>query len=139
MSEQAEKPIEDRVKILETLHRNTRIAIIILVGYSVYDVISRDTGSDIIFAYKVKATQFDLVDGQSTVYGSWKVLDEETKETGIVIENALGQQVKVMADSVTLSEGGVNPHVRAKLDQEGLHLFDGSNEASMEEDASLNE
>lgn len=139
MQEKTDKPVEERLKILETLHRNTRIAIIILVGYSVYDVISRDTGSDIIFAYKVKATQFDLVDGQSTVYGSWKVLDEDTEETGIVIENSLGQQVRVTANSVTLSEGGVNPYMRAKLDQDGLQLFDSTNDAPLNEDTSLAE
>lgn len=134
MPEQTDKTLEERVKILETLHRNTRIAIIILVGYGVYDVISRDSGSDIVFAHKVKATQFDLVDGQSTVYGSWKVLNEETRETGIVIENALGQQVKVMADSVTLSEGGVNPYVLAKFDKDGVELVGSSDATPKQED-----
>ena len=139
MSEQTDKPIEDRVKVLETLQRNSRVAIIILVGYSIYDVISKDSGSDIIFAHKVKATQFDLVDGQSLVYGSWKILDEETEETGIVIENAKGQQVKIMADSVTLSEGGVNSYMRAKFDQDGLQLFNETDSDASMEDAPLNE
>jgi hypothetical protein len=128
MSQQTDKPIEDRVKTLETLQRNARIAIIILVGYSIYDVISRDSGSDIIFAHKVKATQFDLVDGQSQVYASWKVLNDDTNEAGMVIENASGQQVKIMADSVTLSEGGVNPYMRARLDEDGLQLFNATND-----------
>ena len=128
MSQQTDKPIEDRVKTLETLQRNARIAIIILVGYSIYDVISRDSGSDIIFAHKVKATQFDLVDGQSQVYASWKVLNDDTNEAGMVIENASGQQVKIMADSVTLSEGGVNPYIRARLDEDGLQLFNATSD-----------
>jgi hypothetical protein len=128
MSQQTDRPIEERVKTLETLQRNARIAIIILVGYSIYDVISRDSGSDIIFAHKVKATQFDLVDGQSRVYGSWKVLDDDTQEAGIVIENASGQQVKVTAGSVTLSEGGINPYVRARMDQDGLQLFNATDD-----------
>ena len=128
MSQQTDKPIEDRVKTLETLQRNARIAIIILVGYSIYDVISRDSGSDIIFAHKVKATQFDLVDGQSLVYGSWKVLNDDTDEAGMVIENARGQQVKITADSVTLSEGGVNSYMRVKLDEGGLQLFNATDE-----------
>ena len=139
MSQQIDKPIEERVKTLETLHRNTRIAIIILVGYSIYDVISRDSGSDIVFAHKVKATKFELVDGQSLVYGSWKVLDEETKETGIVIENAEGQQIKITANSVILSEGGVSPYMRAKLDQDGLQLFNAADSDASVEDASLEE
>lgn len=128
MSQQTDRPIEERVKTLETLQRNARIAIIILVGYSIYDVISRDSGSDIIFAHKVKATQFDLVDGQSQVYASWKVLNDDTNEAGMVIENASGQQVKIMADSVTLSEGGVNPYMRARLDEDGLQLFNATND-----------
>ena len=130
MSQPTDKPIEDRVKTLETLQRNARIAIIILVGYSIYDVISRDSGSDIIFAHKVKATQFDLVDGQSLVYGSWKVLNDDTDEAGMVIENARGQQVKITADSVTLSEGGVNSYMRVKLDEGGLQLFNATDDES---------
>ena len=136
MSQQTDKPNEDRVKTLETLQRNARIAIIILVGYSIYDVISRDSGSDIIFSHKVKATQFDLVDGQSQVYASWKVLNDDTNEAGMVIENASGQQVKIMADSVTLSEGGVNPHMRARLDKDGLQLFNATNDELIDQSPS---
>ncbi|MEM7304736.1 MAG: hypothetical protein AAF372_04345 [Pseudomonadota bacterium] len=136
MSQQTDKPIEERVKTLETLQRNARVAIIILVGYSIYDVISRDSGSDIIFAHKVKATQFDLVDGQSLVYGSWKILDKDTQETGIVIENAHGQQVRITADSVTLSEGGVNPYTRVKLDEDGLQLLNTPSEELIENESS---
>ena len=136
MSQQTDKPIEDRVKTLETLQRNARVAIIILVGYSIYDVISRDSGSDIIFAHKVKATQFDLVDGQSLVYGSWKVLDEDTNKAGMVIENAQGQQVTIMADSVTLSEGGVNPYMRVRLDEDGLQLFNSTDDESIDQPSS---
>ena len=136
MSQQTDKPIEDRVKTLETLQRNARVAIIILVGYSIYDVISRDSGSDIIFAHKVKATQFDLIDGQSLVYGSWKVLDEDTNKAGMVIENAQGQQVTIMADSVTLSEGGVNPYMRVRLDEDGLQLFNSTDDESIDQPSS---
>ena len=75
-----EMTLEERVKTLERLHRNARIAIIILVGYFIYDVISRDSGSDIIYAYKIKAKQFELVDGVGTIFASWKVLDEEKLE-----------------------------------------------------------
>ena len=80
-----EMTLEERVKTLERLHRNARIAIIILVGYFIYDVISLDSGSDIIYAYKIKAKQFGLVDGVGTIFASWKVSDEENSEAAIVL------------------------------------------------------
>ena len=42
--------LEERVQKLERTLRTVRIAIIIFVGFLIYDVISRDSGSSIIFA-----------------------------------------------------------------------------------------
>ena len=119
-----EKNLEQRVKSLETLQRNARIAIIILVGYSIYDVISIDSGSEIVFAHKVKAREFELIDGQGAVYGSWKVLDAEKRTAGLVIENASGNQMSMTADEVKLTTGRINPSPRMILDDGGVRLFE---------------
>ena len=115
-----EMTLEERVKTLERLHRNARIAIIILVGYFIYDVISRDSGSDIIYAYKIKAKQFELVDGVGTIFASWKVLDEENSEAAIVLENAEGQKLRLTASEISLLSGGSNPSPDVVIDRQGL-------------------
>ena len=122
--QQGGKTLEQRIKSLETLQRNTRIAIIILVGYSIYDVISVDSGSEIVFSHKVKAREFELIDGQGVIYGSLKVLDEEKRTAGLVIEGTSGNQMTVTADSVKLSSGRVNSTPIMTLDEKGVTLFD---------------
>jgi len=124
MSEKQEKTLEERMKALELLQRNTRIAIIILVGYSIYDVVSMDSGSDIIFAHKVKAREFELIDGQGTVFGNWRVFGKENIEAGLMMENGTGQQVRMTTEGISLTEGRVNPSLRAQFDEEGVHLYD---------------
>ena len=124
MSEKQEKTLEERMKALELLQRNTRIAIIILVGYSIYDVVSMDSGSDIIFAHKVKAREFELIDGQGTVFGNWRVFGKENIEAGLMMENGTGQQVRMTAEGISLTEGRVNPSLRAQFDEEGVHSYD---------------
>jgi len=130
MSEKQEKTLEERMKALELLQRNTRIAIIILVGYSIYDVVSMDSGSDIIFAHKVKAREFELIDGQGTVFGNWRVFGKENIEAGLMMENGTGQQVRMTAEGISLTEGRVNPSLRAQFDEEGVHLYDNGSVAS---------
>lgn len=121
---QGSRPLEERVKRLETLQRNTRIAIIILVGYSIYDVISVDTGSEIIFAHKVKAREFELIDGTGTIYSNWKVLESENKNAGLVIQNSEGEQITMTAEGVKLTSGRVNPAPVMILDNNGVELFE---------------
>ena len=116
-----EKSLEDRIKSLEHLQRNTRIAIIILVGYSIYDVISKDSGSEIVFAHKVKARVFELIDGQGTVFGSWKAFDAQKKEAGLVIENSSGNQLRLSAEQIQFMQGRVNPSPRVILNEDGIH------------------
>lgn len=123
MSDTNSSGLEDRVKKLETLQRNTRIAIIILVGYSIYDVISKDSGSEIVYAHKVKAKEFELVDGIGTVFSSWKVLDKENRVPGLVIENAAGNKLHLTAEQISLLEGRINSSARLTLDREGLQLY----------------
>jgi len=115
-----EMTLEERVKTLERLHRNARIAIIILVGYFIYDVISLDSCSDIIYAYKIKAKQFELVDGVGTIFASWKVSDEENSEAAIVLENAEGQKLRLTASEISLLSGGSNPSPDVVLGRQGL-------------------
>ena len=117
-----EKSLEDRVKSLEHLQRNTRIAIIILVGYSIYDVISKDSGSEIVYAHKVKARVFELIDGQGTVFGSWKAFDAQKKEAGLVIENNSGNQLRLSAEQIQLMQGRVNPSPSIILNEDGIHM-----------------
>jgi|GEM_PF-549394 len=121
---QGSKTLEERIKSLEILQRNSRIAIIILVGYSIYDVISMDSGSEIIFAHKVKAREFELIDGQGAIYGSWKVLDSEKRTAGLVMENATGDQMMMTADDMKLTTGRINPAPKMTLDETGVTLFD---------------
>ena len=122
MSDTNSISLEDRVKKLETLQRNTRIAIIILVGYSIYDVISKDSGSEIVYAHKVKAKEFELVDGIGTIFSSWKTIDEENRVPGLVIENAAGDKIRITADQISLLEGRTNPSARLIIDSDGVQL-----------------
>ena len=116
-----EKSLEDRVKSLEHLQRNTRIAIIILVGYSIYDVISKDSGSEIVYAHKVNARVFELIDGQGTVFGSWKAFDAQKKEAGLVIENNSGKQLRLSAEQIQFMQGRVNPSPLITLNEDGVY------------------
>jgi len=117
------KSLQERIKSLEVLQRNTRIAIIILVGYSIYDVISADSGSDIIFAHKVKAREFELIDGQGEIYGSWKVRDGENRTAGLVIGDAAGKRMTMTADEIRLTTGRDNPAPQMRLDARGVTSF----------------
>ena len=131
MSDESEqkKSLEDRVKSLEHLQRNARIAIIILVGYSIYDVISEDSGSEIIFAHKVKARVFELIDGQGTVFGTWRAFDVNKKEAGLVIGNSEGNQLRLSAEQIQMMQGRVNPSPRVILNEDGIQKFDQTNES----------
>ena len=120
MAENDSSDLTERIKKLETLQRNTRIAIIILVGYSIYDVISKDSGSEIIYAHKIKAKEFELVDGVGTIFSSWKVLDEDNRIAGLVIENSKGQQIRMTADKIDFLQGRTNPVVHLTLDDQGV-------------------
>jgi hypothetical protein len=119
-----DKSLEERMKSIETLQRNTRIAIIILVGYSIYDVISVDSGSEIVFAHKVKAREFELIDGQGAIYGSWRVTDAEKRTADLVIENASGDRITMNADEVKLTSDRINPAPRRILNDKGVRLFE---------------
>ena len=119
-----EKKLEERMKSIETLQRNTRIAIIILVGYSIYDVISVDSGSEIVYAHKVKAREFELIDGQGSIYGSWQVTDAEKRTAGLVMESANGNRMTMTADEIKLTSDRINPAPRMILNDKGVELYE---------------
>ncbi len=123
-NERLDKSLEERMKSIETLQRNTRIAIIILVGYSIYDVISMDSGSDIVFAHKVKAREFELIDGQGAIYGSWRVTDAEKRTAGLVMGSANGDRMTMTADELRLTSDRINPAPRMILNDKGVKLFE---------------
>ncbi|MFK7794619.1 MAG: hypothetical protein AB8B89_04660 [Gammaproteobacteria bacterium] len=119
-----DKSLEERMKSIEILQRNTRIAIIILVGYSIYDVISVDSGSEIVYAHKVKAREFELIDGQGSIYGSWQVTDAEKRTAGLVMESAGGNRMTMTADELKLTSDRINPAPRMILDDKGVKVFE---------------
>ncbi|MDW3096382.1 MAG: hypothetical protein R8G33_11965 [Gammaproteobacteria bacterium] len=135
MSENAKqgKTLEERIKSLETLQRNTRIAIIILVGYSIYDVISVDSGEDIVFARKVKALEFQLIDGQGGEYGSWKV--PEKSAAALVIQSTNGNRMTMTANEMKFTSDRINPYPRMTLDDRGIRIHENTNSASADTDA----
>ena len=119
-----DKSLEERMKSIETLQRNTRIAIIILVGYSIYDVISVDSGSQLIYADKVKARNFELIDGQGTIFGNWQVTDTDKRTAGLVMQSASGNRMAITADEVKLTSDRINPVPRMILNDKGVRLFE---------------
>jgi phosphoheptose isomerase len=116
------KKLTERIKKLEYLQRNTRIAIIVLVGYSIYDVISKDSGSDIVYAHKVKAKEFELVDGVGSVLSSWKSLKEDERQmTTLVIEGDQGGQVRLSSEKLSfVDKARTNPVETLVINSEGL-------------------
>lgn len=120
--EQDIEKLTERVKRLEYLQRNARIAIIILVGYSIYDVISKDSGSDIVFAHKVKAKEFELVDGTGTVFSSWKTTEQEdSRVTAFVIQGNEGDQLHLSSERISFVEKGrTNPVESLVIDSNGV-------------------
>ena len=50
--------LEQRIIKLERIMSMMRIAIVVLVGFMMYDALAPETGSDIIFAHKIKSRQF---------------------------------------------------------------------------------
>lgn len=120
--EQDIEKLTDRIKRLEYLQRNARIAIIILVGYSIYDVISKDSGSDIVFAHKVKAKEFELVDGVGTVSSSWKTTEQNNRRvTALVIEGDEGEQLHLSSEKISfVDKARTNPVETLVVNRDGL-------------------
>ena len=103
---------EERVKKLEKIMLTVRIAIIVLVGFMMYDALSPETGSDIIFADKIKARKFELLGAGNTPVGYW-----DTKDTnGIKLYTKQGDHVVLTPEALIFYKDKLNPEVKSKYD-----------------------
>ena len=104
--------LEERVQSLERTLRTVRIAIIIFVGFLIYDVISRDSGSSIIFADKIKSREFVLMGPGDEPVGYW-----DYKHTnGFKMYSKEGDHIVLTPEAVTFYQDRLNPVVRAKYE-----------------------
>ena len=79
---------------------------------------------------KQKEIEFELVDGVGTIYSSWKVLDQDNRIAGLVIENPKGQQIRMTADKINFLQGRTNPVVHLTLDDQGVQHGSGQEQQS---------
>ena len=111
MSEQAQG-LEERVKKLEQIMFTVRIAIVVLVGFMMYDALAPDTGSDIIFADKIKSRQFVLLGSGDKAVGYWDVKDTQ----GLKMYSKQGNHVLLAPETLTFYQDKLNPVVKSKYD-----------------------
>ena len=104
--------LEERVKKLERIMFTVRVAIIVLVGFMMYDALSPDTGSDVIFADKIKSRAFVLLGSGDKPIGYWDVKDTN----GFKMYSKQGDHVLVTPDAVTFYKDKLNPEVKSKYD-----------------------
>ncbi len=104
--------LEERVKKLEKIMFTVRIAIVILVGFMMYDALSPETGSDIIFADKIKTRQFELLGPGNTPVGYWDAKDTK----GIKLYTQDGNHVLLTPEALTFYKDKLNPEVKSKYD-----------------------
>jgi hypothetical protein len=102
----------ERVQKLERIMFTMRIAIVVLVGFMMYDALAPDTGSDIIFADKIKARKFVLLGPGDEAIGYWDYKDTK----GIKMYSKQGDHVIVSPDSITFYQDKLNPEVKSKYD-----------------------
>ena len=108
----SEQDLEERVRSLERVVKIMRIAIIIFVGFLLYDVISKDSGSSIIFADKIKSREFVLLGPGDEPIGHWDFKDTN----GLKMYAKDGSHIVVTTDAVTFYEDRLNPVVKTKYD-----------------------
>ncbi len=108
----SELELEERVKNLERIVKTIRIAIIIFVGFLLYDVISRDSGSNIIFADKIKSREFVLLGPGDQPVGYWDYKDNK----GFKMYSKDGSHIELTPEAVTFYKDRLNPVVRSKYD-----------------------
>ena len=108
----SEQDLEVRVKNLERTVKTMRVAIIIFVGFLLYDVISKDSGSSIIFADKIKSREFVLLGPGDEPIGHWDFKDTN----GLKIYSKNGDHVVLTSDAVTFYGDRLNPIVKTKYD-----------------------
>lgn len=104
--------LHERVQKLERIMFTMRIAIVVVVGFMMYDALAPDTGSDIIFADKIKARKFVLLGPGDEAIGYWDYKDTK----GIKMYSKQGDHVIVSPDSITFYQDKLNPEVKSKYD-----------------------
>ncbi len=108
----SEMSLEQRVTKLEQVVKIVRIAIIIFVGFLLYDVISRDSGSDIIFADKVRSREFILVGPGNQPVGHWDYKDTN----GLKMYAKDGSHIVLTPEAVTFYEDRLNPVIKSEYE-----------------------
>ncbi|MGH1538761.1 MAG: hypothetical protein ACRBDX_12075 [Gammaproteobacteria bacterium] len=104
--------LDQRVVKLERIMFTMRIAVVVLVGFMIYDSLAPETGSDIVFANKIKARQFVLLGPGDEPIGYWDYKDTK----GLKLYSKEGSHIIVSPDAVTFYEDKLNPQVKSKYD-----------------------
>jgi len=104
--------LHERVQKLERIMFTMRIAIVVLVGFMMYDALAPETGSRIIFADKIKARQFVLLGSGDEAIGYWDYKDTK----GLKLYSNEGDHVIVSPDAITFYQDKLNPEVKSKYD-----------------------
>lgn len=104
--------LEERIVKLERIMFTMRIAVVVLVGFMIYDSLAPDTGSSIIFADKIKSRQFVLLGPGDEAIGYWDYKDTK----GLKLYSKEGNHVIVSPDAVTFYQDKLNPEVKSKYD-----------------------
>lgn len=104
--------LEERIVKLERIMFTMRIAIVVLVGFMMYDVLAPETGSDIIFADKIKSRQFVLLGPGDEAIGYWDYQDTK----GLKLYSKEGNHVIVSPDAVMFYQDKLNPELKSKYD-----------------------
>ena len=104
--------LEERIVKLERVMFTMRLAIVVLVGFMMYDVLAPETGSDIIFADKIKSRQFVLLGPGDEAIGYWDYQDNK----GLKLYSKEGNHVIVSPDAVSFYQDKLNPELKSKYD-----------------------
>lgn len=110
--QEATPSLEERIIKLERIMFMMRVAIVVLVGFMMYDALSPDTGSDIIFADKIKARQFVLLGPNDQPIGFWDYKDTK----GLKLYSAKGNHVIVSPEAIAFYQDKLNPELKSKYD-----------------------
>ena len=104
--------LDERVRKLERIMFTVRVAIIVIVGFMMYDALSPDTGSDIIFADKIKSRAFVLLGSGDQPVGYW----DDKNTNGFMMYSKQGNHVLLKPESLTFYEDKLNPSVKSQYD-----------------------
>ncbi len=108
----SELSLEERVHKLEKIMFTVRLGIIFLIGFMMYDVISQDTGSDYVFADKIKAREYILLNKNDQPIGFWDSRDTN----GFKMYAKNGNHIMLTPEAVTLFEDRLNPVIKSQYD-----------------------